>query len=381
MAQSTPMKFLSGMTWDHPRGLDGLVAADRHLQVKFGVSISWQARSLLAFGDQHISEFAADFDFLIIDHPHVPDAVEAGAILPLNRWTPTVTLDCLALESVGESHNSYFYKGDIWAFAIDAAAQVSAYREGTGGVPPYWADVLSDAKSGRVIWPYKPVDSFSTFTTMMAQLGKPLFGNKQEILHLDTARQVFETLIELAANVPNECSSMNPIDAAELLSSEEQFDYSPALYGYTNYSRKGFRKHRLQYDDVVSFDGRAGGSQLGGAGIAVSASTKDPRLASQIAAYLSLGDVQSSSYTRGGGQPGNLRAWMSPELNDLTNNFFRNSLRTLERAWVRPRILGYPDYQLAFSLVVHDALVRRSFNQSTLNQLLDLPDIYLKESQ
>lgn len=381
MVQSTPLKQLRGMTWDHPRGIDGLVATDKHLQDEFGVSVSWQARSLLAFGDQHISEFASDFDFLIIDHPHVPDAVEAEAVLPLNRWIPEDTLASLEMESVGQSHNSYLYKGDLWAFAIDAAAQVSVFRDGGKQAPPYWTEVISDARAGRVLWPYKPVDAFSTFATMMAQLGKPLFDSQQEILHLDSARQVFETLIELAASVPEQCSAMNPIDVAELLSSQEDFDYSPALYGYTNYSRTGFRKHKLQYDDVVSFDGLAAGSQLGGAGIAVSSSTKHPELASQIAAYLSLGKAQSSSYTQGGGQPGNLRAWMSPELNELTGNFFRYTLRTLEKAWVRPRILGYPDYQLAFSLIVHEALINRSYNQSTLDQLLALPKTHLKESQ
>jgi multiple sugar transport system substrate-binding protein len=48
---------LKGMTWDHPRGLDCLVASNEYLKTTLGISISWDARSLLAFGDQHISEF------------------------------------------------------------------------------------------------------------------------------------------------------------------------------------------------------------------------------------------------------------------------------------------------------------------------------------
>lgn len=370
---------LKGMTWDHSRGIDGLLALDKELQDTFGVSIDWQSRSLLAFGDQHISSFASEFDFLVIDHPHVPDAADSSSILALDHWLPSATIDQLSLESVGDSHDSYAYRGNIWAFGIDAAAQVSAYRLGGNAPPPYWADVLEDAKEGKVLWPYKPVDAFSTFATMMAQLGSPLLtpGNT---LHKKTAREVFSFLIELASHVPNECAEYNPIDVAEILSTTRDFDYSPALYGYTNYSRVGFRENLLQYSDVVSFDGRATGSQMGGAGIAVSSSSKHPELASQVAAFLALAPAQMGAYTVGGGQPGNLRAWLSPELNELTNNFFRYTLRTLENAWVRPRILGYPDYQLAFSLVVSEALTARKFTEATLNELESLSDVHLREA-
>lgn len=377
MNQALTVTPLKGLTWDHPRGVDGLVATDTTLQEKFGVTIQWQSRSLLAFGDQRISEFASDFDFLVVDHPHVPDAVHDGALLPLDRWVGPEVIAQLALESVGESHNSYLYKGNCWAFAIDAAAQVSLHRSKVNSAPTYWSDVLRDSRLGRVLWPYKPVDAFSTFATMMAQLGSPMFGDKEEVINEDAAYEVFETLSDLSSHIPENCSKMNPVDVAEILSTQDDFDYSPALYGYTNYSRSGFRTNRLQYDDVVSFDGRAGGSQLGGAGIAVSATTNHPELASQVAAYLSMGACQSSSYTTGGGQPANLRAWVSPELNELTNNFFRYTLRTLERAWVRPRILGYPEYQMAFSLLLHDSLVTQRKTTKAIAELVSIPSAHL----
>jgi len=72
---------LKGMTWDHERGLDCLVQSNDLLIQKCGISIKWDARSLLAFGDQHISEFYSDYDLMVIDHPHVPDAVHADAVI------------------------------------------------------------------------------------------------------------------------------------------------------------------------------------------------------------------------------------------------------------------------------------------------------------
>lgn len=370
---------LTGITWDHPRAIDGLEACSPDLLSQFSAEVTWTARSLLAFGDQHISEFASEHDLLIIDHPHVPDAVVSGSVLALDQLMEPAQLAQLTQESVGESHNSYGYRGHIWALAIDTAAQVSVYREGTEGVPPLWSDVLADAKRGRVLWPHKPVDAFSTFATLMAQQGKPLLSLGAE---LDTAAAEFalDLMVKLTALTPDICSRSNPIDVAEMLAGSEDYDYSPALYGYTNYSRVGFRKHRLRYDDIVSFDGRASGSQLGGAGIAVSSATKHPQLAAAIAAHLSLAGSQAGPYTTGGGQPGNLRAWLNPALNELTGNFFRNTLRTLERAWVRPRIFGYPDYQMAVSLIIHSALVDKKFSAVTIAEIEAQAAVHLKES-
>ena len=134
---------LSGMTWDHPRGLDCLVNSDGLLQKQLNVSVDWKARSLLAFGDQHISEFYADHDLMIIDHPHVPDAVHANAVIALEDVASEADLELLAKTSVGASHDSYIYRGKHWALAIDTAAQVSAYRpDKTSKGLVFWDEVL-----------------------------------------------------------------------------------------------------------------------------------------------------------------------------------------------------------------------------------------------
>jgi multiple sugar transport system substrate-binding protein len=119
---------LRGMTWDHPRGLDCLTAANEAITKLTGISIEWKARSLLDFGDQPLIEFYEDFDLIILDHPHVPDAVVAKTIIPFDGLLTPDQLAQLSNSSVGPSHDSYFYQGKQWALAIDAAAQVSAYR-------------------------------------------------------------------------------------------------------------------------------------------------------------------------------------------------------------------------------------------------------------
>lgn len=375
-SRSTGATHLRGMTWDHPRGVGGLRSSNAHLLEHEGVVIEWEARSLLAFGDQHVADFAPDFDVMIIDHPHVPDAVQAKALLPLDGEDG---VDVLARESVGRSHESYQYRGRQWALGVDAAAQVSAYRsDRADGAPVYWTDVLDLARQGEVLWPWKPVDAFSTFATLLAQVGAPLAASGS-FVERDAAAEAVDFMIELSVVVPEWCKDANPIDVAEALVESDSHSVAVALFGYTNYSRSGFRRAALSYDDIPSFDGRASGSTLGGAGIAVSATTQHPRQAISAAIALAGSGLQSGPYLTGGGQPGNLRAWRSGSANQLTSQFFRNTLRTLEGAWVRPRVTGWPALQLELSHLVRDAVIARSVSSDLLDRLEELPGLHLTE--
>ena len=351
---------LRGMTWDHPRGFESVVACNDLVEKKFGVTIEWKARSLLQFGDQHVREFAKDNDLMVIDHPHVPDAVVNGALVALDDFLSKDQMTQLEKESAGPSHESYRFEGKIWALAIDAATQVSVYRPDlVDGVPPFWEDILADAKRGKVLWPYKPVDAFSTFATLSAQNGRPI--GSEQMLDKGVTEKVMDFLISYAALVPKFCATSNPFEISERLIETDDYWYAAPLYGYTNYSRAGFRSKVLTYDDVPSFDGRATGSQLGGAGIAVSNYSEHKQLAAEIAAYLSSAEAQNGPYTERFGQPGNIRAWLSPRMNLLTNNFFRNTLRSIEGSWVRPRLVGWPDFQFDVSQVIHRSLVAGKF--------------------
>lgn len=367
------------MTWDHPRGLDPLVASNELLKSTLGISITWDARSLLAFGDQHISEFYGEYDLMVIDHPHIPDAVQAGAVVDFESVASAVQLRELARTSVGQSHDSYTYQGKHWALAIDTAAQVSAFRaDKADSAPVFWSDVFDLAREKILLWAYKPVDAFSTFATLMAQRSSPLCS-EGEYLNPDTALEVLTFMCELASLVPEFCARSNPIDIAEILSTGDDYAHGICMYGYSNYSHKGFRKHLLTYDDLPSFDGHASGSQLGGAGIAVSSASANIEKAVQAAILLALPHIQATRYGLSGGQPGNLVAWKNDTLNDVTHNFFRNTLRTLESAWVRPRVLGWPDVQFESLQIIHKALLARRVNLSTVSEIASMYEKNVKE--
>ena len=372
---------LRGMTWDHPRGLDSVVNSNPLLLEKIRATVNWDARSLLAFGDQPIVEFYNEYDLMIIDHPHVPDAVHSDTVIAFDELLSSSELELLSKTSVGQSHSSYQYQGKQWALAIDTAAQVSAFRpDKADRAPIFWDEVFEFAKGGTLLWSQKPVDAFSTFATLMAQREAPL-ASKESYIDKKVAAEVLELMIELSALVPDFCLTSNPIQIAEILAQEDKYAYGICMYGYSNYSKPGFRDHLLAYDDVPSFDGQAAGSQLGGAGIAVSKRSANPELAAQIALLLSSPDIQSTSYVDAGGQPGNLAAWKSARVNDSTHNFFANTLRTLERAWVRPRIYGWPEVQFATSQIIHSALTIKKFTLSDLDAIENTFAAYIKESR
>lgn len=65
-------------------------------------------------------------------------------------------------------------------------------------------------------------------------------------------------MIRLADAVPAWCADANPIDVTEALVADNDYSVRVALFGCTNYSRTGFCAQPLAFDDVPSFDGRAG---------------------------------------------------------------------------------------------------------------------------
>jgi multiple sugar transport system substrate-binding protein len=370
---------LRGMTWDHPRGLDSLTSADKAIEKLTGISIDWKARSLLDFGDQPLIEFYKEFDLIILDHPHVPDAVVANTIIPFDGLLTADELFKLSQSSVGPSHDSYIYRGKQWALAIDAAAQVSAYRPDLISAPPtLWSEVLSLAKEGKLLWPHKPVDAFCSFATLIAQFGSPLCSTNS-FINKQSAAETLDFMIELSHSVPSFCATSNPIDIAERLTEGSDYAVGVCMFGYSNYSRDKFPKNLLKYYQVPSFDGRARGSILGGAGIGISSASKNPELAAKAAMALCSEEIQVGDYLTGGGQPGDISAWKSPSANALTADFFANTLSTMQGAWVRPRILGWPELQFSVGNLIAKILHQRLFTAQDLQDIEDSYDKFIRE--
>ena len=123
--------------------------------------------------------------------------------------------------------------------------------------------------------------------------------------------------------------------------------------------------------------GRSGpiGSGLGGTGIAVSAFSANREAAIDFAYWVASGLVQADRYWRSGGQPGHAAGWEDEGANTATLGFYRNTRRTLEGAWLRPRHDGYMPFQEAASHRINAALTSR---EPAAKAIADLNDLFLK---
>lgn len=376
------MTVLRGITWEHPRGYDCQVASAKEYARLTGVEVQWEFRSLQAFADEPIDRLAARYDLLVIDHPHVPLAAAAGWLAPLDGVGFDDQLAALESDSVGPSHATYAHGGHQYGLATDSATQVAVHRPDLLADPPRdWEQVLALADEGRVLWPAKPIDAWSSLCTIAANRGTPVGARPGEFLSDEDAAPVLELLHRLTERVPEWCLQANPIEVAEALAAEsnEPWAYAPLLYGYTNYSRPRFRPHRLKYVDIPAGPRGVAGSQLGGAGVAVSASASDVDAARAYAFWVASPIVQSGVYYDAGGQPGYAASWDDDRLNEDSWDFFRGTRATLEGAWVRPRTTGFIEFQDTVSPWVTATLRGELTDEELLRRAGELAERLLQE--
>lgn len=349
---------LKGMTWSHPRGYDPMVAGAEQWLADTGVEIKWEKRSLQDFETFPVEELARNFDMIVIDHPHVGQITKEGCLLPLDVPGRETDLKALADGSVGQSFPSYNWQGRQWAFPLDAATQVQAWRPDLMDNPATsWGEVLRLARARKVLLPLRSPHSLMCFYTLVANAGTPC-SVEGELISVEDGSQAFEQLREIASLVKPECFGMDPIAVfEEMAKSDSEIACSPLIYGYVNYAMPGFRDRLIRFADIPAGAAGVAGSALGGTGIAVSAFSKHPEAAIDFAYWIASGAVQKGLYAASNGQPGHADAWEDDTVNNATSGFYRDTRATLEGAWVRPRHDGYMLFQEAASERINKGLL------------------------
>ena len=260
---------------------------------------------------------------------------------------------------MGPSHRSYEYAGHQWALALDAAAQVSAYRPDLLEPPSDWDSVaeLALRDGRRMAIPLIPSDAFASFLTLCANAGEPPFASDDAIASREGALRALTFLRHLAGLVNMVSFTLDAPGVLELMSTTDEVVYAPLVFGYSNYSRPGFRKNLVRFADIPSAGDGPTGSLLGGAGIAVSSKCADPKAAADYSMWVCQPEVQRGLYFESGGQPGNRVAWLDEGVNRRSDDFFRRTLSTVSGAYLRPRYAGYVAVQTACGRLIHDWLV------------------------
>jgi multiple sugar transport system substrate-binding protein len=355
-----------------------VATAQRFSELHAEIDIHWEKRSLQQFADLPISQLVERFDLLVIDHPSIGMAVEGNLLLPLDDHLNTGFLADQAKHSVGASHSSYEFGGHQWALAIDAATPISAWRrdlldEKGLSVPQTWNELIALAREGMVALPGIPIDSLMHFFMVCVGLGEEPFSADETMISADTGVRALEMLRELYSLVSPQCADRNPIATWEHLTATNETALCPFAYGYSNYSRPGYTQHPLETGGLIAIEPNAPcRSTLGGAGLAISSRCRQVDAAIEYSQFVAGPSCQRGIYFQSGGQPGHRMAWIDDEVNRGSHGFFRNTLATLDAAWLRPRWNGYLHFQDHAGPMVHRYLWHGGPARDLVSSLNDL---------
>ncbi|MGW0817452.1 extracellular solute-binding protein [Streptomyces viridiviolaceus] len=346
----------AGLTWDHPRGHDALAASAGDL-------VHWDVQPLEGFESHPIAELCDRYDLVVLDHPHLGEAVGADCLRPLDDLFTPQELARWATDSIGPTMRSYAMDGRQWALPLDAATQVAATRTDLAGeAPTTWDEVHDLAYRAPVALALAGPHAFLTFASVAVALGEEPATDPDELISPETGLAVLDLMAAVDALAPPETRTLNPIGLLELMARTDRLAHCPLVYGYVTYA------DRLVFTDAPSVaPGGRPGSTLGGTGLALSARCTPSAALLDHVRWLMSPAAQRDFLPRHSGQPSARAAWADPAI--VAADFYRRTTATCELAWVRPRHAGYIGFQTAASAAVRAALAGEADHSEALDRM------------
>lgn len=350
-----------GLTWDHPRGRNALEAASG--DIGHGDTLRWEVQPLEGFESAPIDALARRYDLLVLDHPHLGDAIASRSIRAIDDLFEPTQIAAWSEAAIGPSIASYRLAGRLWALPLDAATQVSARRSDLVPYAPVtWDDALELSERGLVATSLAGPHAFLSLCSIAVSLGdRP--GSGRRLFDRSVALRALELLTRLSGAAPAGSASLNPIGLLSRMRDRGDIGYVPLVYGYVNYSSPS-----LAFGAPPTSGGRIG-STVGGTGIAVTRSCEPSRaLLAHLQALLGE-DMQRGFIPQHDGQPALRAAWTDPAIDAAAYGFYSSTMATMEAAWTRPRTAGYVPFQSAASAAVRAAVFGDRSAQNTIDEL------------
>ena len=368
------MTAFRGLTWDHPRGYAALERA----AAENGGIIAWERQPLEGFESAPIEEVCAGYDLVVLDHPHLGDALAADCLTPLDALLSRDVLDDIRRRTLGPCFESYEMDGHVWALPLDAAAQVSAGRPDlmSGEMPRTFAELdrLAGSEPGFVLSLAGP-HAFLTILSLCASLDDS-FGSPEETYFQPQHDHGIEFFLALARHSHPLGLSFNPIALLEAMTRGD-VSYCPLVFGYVTFASQS-RKFPLAFvDSPCVQEGQPPRSVLGGTGMAV---TRTCQFAPDLLGHLTLllsTQMQTGLIPETSGQPSAESAWLSTEINAQAGAFYRQTINTLRNAFVRPRYPGFVPAQAEASEWLRESVTSPGSSpaeiRTRLNEILRKP--------
>ena len=367
------MHQYKALTWDHPRGYNALAAAADKARAEGLVDIAWDKQPLEGFESHPIADLCARYDLVVLDHPHVGEAVAHACLRPLEDVFGRDTLEEIGRATIGPCLKSYHYAGSYWALPLDAATQVMATRPDLlqGEAPETWDAVEAlSAATGKVALSLAGPHAALSFLSISAAFGEDAGqeGNA-ELVSEDTGIRVFELMQRLADRSPMSVRALNPIGILGHMARNDGVALCPLIYGYVNYSAPE-SGHRVAFRNAPrAMRGGRPGSTLGGTGIGVSRRCAVTPELKQHLLWLMGEDAQTHFIPGRDGQPSRRWAWHDAGVNRRWGNFYADTADTLEAAYVRPRFDGYIAFQTKASAFLREAFDNRMPSREAVRAL------------
>ena len=329
-----------GLTWDHPRGYNALAAAAE----ASGGLIHWDKQPLEGFESHPIGELTARYDLVVLDHPHIGEAVALDCLQPLEDLFAPEEIEGWASQSVGPAMRSYCWTGKHWALPLDVATQVAVYRpDRITSVPDNWEDVVRLAERAPVAIAVAGPHAALHFLAICVALGEEPAGDG--LVSDPVATEALRVMQRLYRHAPRRLLGLNPIGLHDAIAASDEIAFVPLVYGYVDYAKPTNGRQALAFADAPAGQSGRRGSVLGGTGIAISRRVEaEPALLDHLR-YLMRVETQMNFMSAHRGQPSARAAWGDAGVNALYRKAYASTLVTTEHAWVRPRFDGWIAFQ------------------------------------
>lgn len=358
-----------GLTWDHPRGYQALDAAAKLLNVR-ATALHWERQPLEGFESHPIGELASRYDLLVLDHPHIGEAVALDCLLPLEAVFSSEQITAWSKHSIGPAMASYAWQGQHWAMPLDVATQVMALRRDLvdGAAPRSWSEVVDLSKRKPVALSVAGPHIFLSLMSIAVATGEEP-GASDLFLSDATFDAALALLEELYRRSPDWTLHLNPIGLLEAMSARHDLTLVPLVYGYVNYTRPLPDRHPITFADAPAGASGRRGSVLGGTGIAITRRARPDRRLLDHLAWLMSTEVQRGFIPMHGGQPSHRQAWSDAAVNRNSGQFYVSTFATTDEAFVRPRFDGYIAFQNRAADILRTALAERTAHARVIEDL------------
>jgi multiple sugar transport system substrate-binding protein len=329
-------KKFHGLTWDHPRGYNALAAAAE----ASGGLVQWDKQPLEGFETHPIGELAARYDLVVLDHPHIGEAVALDCLRPLEDLFSPEEIAAWAAQSIGAAMRSYYWSGKHWALPLDVATQVAVYRpDRITSVPDNWDDVVRLAERAPIAIAVAGPHAALHFLALCVALGEEPGGD--DLVSDPVATEALRVMQRLYRHASRRLLDLNPIGLHAAMASEDEVALAPLVYGYADYANPIAGGHALAFAEAPAGPSGRRGSVLGGTGIALSRRVEPGLTLLDHLRYLMREETQINFIPAHRGQPSARAAWGDRRVNARYGNAYASTLATTEQAWVRPRFDGW----------------------------------------